>query len=186
MPRSEESAVIPGGRTRDGKERTTLRVGQGHCSLGGVLVAASDRGIRAILLGDDLRALREDLARRFPGAVLAEAGKDFQSVVAAVIAMLERPEEGLNLPLDLHGTAFQKRVWEALRGIPPGTTTTYAALARRLGQPTATRAVAGACAANPLAVIVPCHRVIRADGSLAGYHWGLARKAALLDRERKA
>lgn len=171
--------------SRKGSTGTTLRVGQGQCSLGGVLVASSDRGVCAILLGDDPRALRDDLARRFPDATITDAGEGFSTVVSAVLAMLDQPERGLDLPLDLRGTPFQRRVWEALQAIPPGATTTYAALADRLGKPSASRAVAGACAANPLAVIVPCHRVIRADGKLAGYFWGIERKAALLERERE-
>lgn len=169
---------------RKGCAGMALRVGLGRSALGVVLVAASDLGVCAILLGDDPGALRDDLARRFPGATLNDAGEDFSPVVSAVVAMLERPENGLDLPLDPRGTPFQRRVWDALQAIPPGTTTTYAAMADRLGMPGGSRAVARACAANPLAVIVPCHRVIRADGALAGYYWGIARKAALLERER--
>jgi AraC family transcriptional regulator of adaptative response/methylated-DNA-[protein]-cysteine methyltransferase len=161
-----------------------LRHAVGRCSLGAVLVAASGRGVCAILLGDDPDALRADLRGRFPAAEHVAGGADLDGALAAAVALVERPARGLALPLDLRGTPFRRRVWEALRAIPPGATTSYAALAARLGRPTATRAVAAACAANPVAVAVPCHRVVRSDGALAGYRWGLARKAALLARER--
>jgi AraC family transcriptional regulator of adaptative response/methylated-DNA-[protein]-cysteine methyltransferase len=169
---------------RAGGDGVRIRHADGRCSLGAVLVAATDRGVCAILLGDDPDALRDDLRRRFPAAAIEPGDAAFAATVAAVVALVERPAIGLGLPLDIRGTAFQRRVWEALRAIPIGTTTSYAALAASLGRPSAVRAVAAACAANPLAVAVPCHRVVRSDGALAGYRWGLARKAALLQRER--
>jgi AraC family transcriptional regulator of adaptative response/methylated-DNA-[protein]-cysteine methyltransferase len=170
---------------RAGGADTTIRFALGTCGLGLVLVAATDKGVCAILLGDDRAALASDLERRFPRATLVAGGAAFEATLAAVVAVVESPSRGLDLalPLDIRGTAFQRRVWQALRKIPPGTTTTYAEVARALGAPRATRAVAAACAANPLAVVVPCHRVVRGDGELAGYRWGLPRKRALLASE---
>jgi AraC family transcriptional regulator of adaptative response/methylated-DNA-[protein]-cysteine methyltransferase len=170
---------------RAGGTGTTIRFALGACGLGLVLVASTDKGVCAILLGDDRAALANDLHDRFPRAKLVAGGAAFEATVAAVVAVVETPGRGLDLelPLDIRGTAFQRRVWQALRKIPPGTTTTYADVARALGAPRATRAVAAACAANPLAVVVPCHRVVRRDGDLAGYRWGLARKRALLASE---
>lgn len=153
------------------------------CSLGSVLVAVSALGICAILLGDDPVALIGDLRDRFPGALIA-AGVESESIMAEVVGLIEFPATEVNLPLDLQGTPFQRRVWDALRAIPPGATRTYTELASAIGQPGSVRAVASACGANPLAVAVPCHRVVRSDGSLAGYRWGVERKAALLQRER--
>lgn len=156
----------------------------GRSDLGLVLVAATPRGICAILLGDAENEMRAELAQRFPKARLAAAPPEFADAVGKVVAMIETPRLGLDLPLDIRGTAFQRRVWEALRAIPAGVTATYSEIAERLGlPPRAVRAVAGACAANPVAVIVPCHRVKRRDGALAGYYWGLWRKRALIDRE---
>lgn len=183
----EESTAMLGmtpGAFRNGGSGVQMQSAVGQCALGAVLVAATERGVCAILLGEDPDALRKDLARRFPAATIVDGGADFEAVVAAVIAMVERPAIGLDLPLDIRGTAFQQRVWNALRAIPAGSTTTYAVIAAQLGQPGAVRAVAGACAANPLAVVVPCHRVLRSNGSLSGYRWGVSRKAALLERER--
>lgn len=153
----------------------------GACSLGGVLVARSARGICAVFLGDDAGALVDDLRRRFAGARLVGVAldADFEQVRGAI----EAPGEGGELALDARGTDFQMRVWAALRAIPAGETVTYTELARAIGQPTAARAVAGACAANPISVLIPCHRVVRADGGLSGYHWGVERKRALLERE---
>ena len=154
------------------------------CSLGRVLVAATQRGLCAVLLGRNDAELIEDLRRRLPKAELKPASRDFQTTLDQVIAMLDAslpiPAE---LPLDLIGTAFQRRVWQALQQIPSGRTMTYAELARAIGRPNAQRAVAGACGANPLAVIVPCHRIVRSDGSLGGYHWDLAIKQELIQRE---
>ncbi|MXV44425.1 bifunctional DNA-binding transcriptional regulator/O6-methylguanine-DNA methyltransferase Ada [Saccharibacter sp. 17.LH.SD] len=156
-----------------------------QCSLGAILVASSERGVASILLGDDPERLVRDLQDQFPKAELIGAHADYEQKVAHVIGFIEAPNTGLNLPLDVRGTAFQQRVWQALRDIPAGKTESYADIARRIGQPTATRAVAGACAANPIAVAIPCHRVIRQDGSLSGYRWGVERKRHLLLREAK-
>ncbi len=171
---------------RRGGAGTEIRFACGPSSLGTVLVAATDRGVCAILLGEDEAVLAADLAGRFPRARLDRAGGAFERVVASVTALVEEPRRALDLPLDIRGTAFQRRVWEALRAVAPGTTATYASIAAALGTPSAARAVASACAANPLAVAVPCHRVLRADGGLAGYRWGVGRKRALLEREGAA
>lgn len=153
------------------------------CALGLVLVAATGQGICAILLGDEAEALRRDLAARFPRAEIAAGDENFAATVAAVVRLIEAPGAGFALPLDIGGTAFQQRVWQALRAIPAGATATYADIARAIGAPAAVRAVAMACGANALAVAIPCHRVVRSDGALSGYRWGTARKAALLARE---
>ena len=173
-------------RYRDGGPGETIQHAIGQCSLGCVLVAATGRGVCAILLGDDGAALQADLRARFPKAALRDAGPEFAGWVAQVVAFVEHPgsSDALALPLDIRGTVFQRRVWEVLRAIPPGETLSYAAVAARLGQPTAVRAVAGACAANALAVAVPCHRVVASTGALAGYRWGVHRKRALLGREQ--
>ena len=168
---------------RKGGAEAEIRYGIGQSSLGRVLAAASERGICAIMLGDDDAALVDDLQRRFPNARTIAADADFQDSVAQVVAMVEEPAQGLALPLDIRGTAFQRRVWQALQAIPAGETRSYADLARAVGAPAAARAVAGACAANRLAVAVPCHRVVRGDGSISGYRWGTERKRALLARE---
>jgi AraC family transcriptional regulator of adaptative response/methylated-DNA-[protein]-cysteine methyltransferase len=151
--------------------------------LGAILVASTERGICCILLGDDPEVLARDLQDRFPRAELRGAEADYEQVVARVIAFVEAPRIGLDLPLDVRGTAFQQRVWQALREIPAGATVSYAELAERVGAPKGARAVAGACAANAIAVAIPCHRVVRNDGSISGYRWGVDRKAALLERE---
>jgi AraC family transcriptional regulator of adaptative response/methylated-DNA-[protein]-cysteine methyltransferase len=175
------------GRYRAGGDGQQIRFAVGACSLGAILVAATERGVCAIALGDDPEALVHDLERRFPRAQLLGADAAFEQLVARVVALVERPDaEHELLPLDVRGTAFQQRVWQALRAIPPGTTASYAQIAERLGQPRAVRAVAQACAANTLAVAIPCHRVVRSDGDPAGYRWGIARKRALLARERRA
>jgi len=158
----------------------------GECSLGAILVAQSGRGVCAILLGDDPDALVRELQDRFPRANLIGADPAYEQRVATVIGFVEAPAIGLDLPLDVRGTAFQQRVWQALREIPAGATVSYSEIARRVGSPRAVRAVAGACAANMLAVAIPCHRVVRNDGGLSGYRWGVERKRALLDREAKA
>lgn len=170
-------------RFRRGAPEETIRHAIASSSLGLVLVARAERGVCAILLGDDPATLVADLARRFPRAELEASDATFQRELAEVVALIEEPARGLTLPLDLRGTTFQRRVWAALAALPCGTTTTYAALAASLGAPSASRAVAGACAANPLAVAIPCHRVVRADGDLSGYRWGLDRKRHLLARE---
>lgn len=163
-----------------------IRFAVGECSLGSVLVAQSERGICAILLGGDPDALVRDLQDRFPRASLIGGDGDFEQLVARVVGFIEAPRIGLDLPLDVRGTAFQQRVWQALRQIPPGETATYAEIAARIGSPGAVRAVAGACAANALAVAIPCHRVVRTDGGLSGYRWGVERKRALLEKEAGA
>ena len=171
------------GRYRAGGQGETIRFAVAQCSLGAVLVASTERGICAILIGDEPEPLVRDLEVRFPQAELRGAEPDFERTVAQVLAFVEAPRLGLALPLDVRGTAFQRRVWEALRAIPAGATVSYSELAERLGMPTAARAVAGACAANPVAVAIPCHRVVRTDGALSGYRWGIERKRMLLDRE---
>jgi AraC family transcriptional regulator of adaptative response/methylated-DNA-[protein]-cysteine methyltransferase len=139
--------------------------------------------VAAILLGDDPDELVRNLQDRFPKARLIGADREYETLIAQVVGMVETPGVGSNLPLDIRGTAFQRRVWQALQKIPAGKTVTYAEVARRIGSPTAVRAVAGACAANNLALAIPCHRVVRTDGALSGYAWGVERKRALLDRE---
>ena len=162
-----------------------IRFAVGTCALGAVLVAATARGVCAILLGDEPEGLVCDLRERFRNADLLGGDPEFERLVVQVIAFVEAPALGLDLPLDIRGTAFQRRVWQALRGVPAGSTLSYRELAERIGRPEAARAVAGACAANPLAVAIPCHRVVRTDGSLAGYRWGIARKRALIEREAR-
>lgn len=167
----------------DARHRETLRYAIVPCSLGNALVALSEHGIIAIFFDSDARELRRELARRFPAASLEEGGIEPAAVTAQVVAFIESPASELELPLDIRGTAFQRSVWGVLRKIPAGTTATYADVAERIGKPKAVRAVAQACAANALAVVVPCHRVIRSDGALSGYRWGVERKRTLLDRE---
>jgi len=168
---------------RTGGEGSRIRFAIGTCSLGRILVGATERGIAAIWFGEDDAVLEQHLRARFPNAMLTEADESFATILAAVVEAVETPARGLDLPLDVQGTAFQNRVWQALREIPAGTTRSYAAIARQIGRPEAARAVAAACAANPAALAIPCHRAIRADGGLAGYRWGTERKRALLSRE---
>ncbi|MEY4763820.1 MAG: hypothetical protein RI907_493 [Pseudomonadota bacterium] len=168
---------------RQGGRHAVIRFAVGQCSLGAILVAATERGVCAILLGDEPDALLRDLQDRFPRAELLGGDADFEHTVAQVVGLVEAPKLGLSLPLDVQGTAFQQRVWQALRAVPAGATVSYAELAARIGAPSAARAVAGACAANPVAVAIPCHRVVRNDGALSGYRWGVERKRALLRRE---
>lgn len=182
----EASAGILGmtpGAYRRGGDGAVIHFALAACSLGAILVASTGLGICAILIGDDPAALLRDLQDRFPRAELVGADRSYEATVARVIALVEAPRLGLDLPLDVRGTAFQQRVWQALREIAPGTTVSYAELARRIGAPQGARAVAGACAANALAVAIPCHRVVRNDGALSGYRWGVERKQALLERE---
>ncbi|RXF74285.1 bifunctional DNA-binding transcriptional regulator/O6-methylguanine-DNA methyltransferase Ada [Hansschlegelia zhihuaiae] len=169
---------------RAGGAGAVIRHAVAESSLGAILVAASQRGVCAILLGDDSAALARDLRGRFPRAELIGGDRDFQRLVAEVVRFVEQPALGLGLPLDIRGTAFQQRVWRALREIPAGETASYAEIAEAIGAPQAVRAVAGACAANALAVAIPCHRVVRTDGALSGYRWGVERKRALLAKER--
>ncbi len=168
---------------RAGGRDAVIRFAAGECSMGAVVVAATDKGICAILLGDDAEALVQDLQDRFPNAELVGGDAEFEATVARVIGAVEAPGIGLDLPLDVRGTAFQQRVWQALREIPPGATASYADIANRIGSPTAVRAVARACASNAIAVAIPCHRVVRSDGGLSGYRWGIERKRTLLERE---
>jgi AraC family transcriptional regulator of adaptative response/methylated-DNA-[protein]-cysteine methyltransferase len=170
-------------RYRDGGAEEVLTFAVGQCSLGAVLVASSAKGVAAILLGDDPGALVRQLQDRFPNAELVGGDARYEALVAKVIGLVETPQRGLDLPLDVRGTAFQQRVWKALRQVPAGETATYSDIAERIGAPKSTRAVAGACAANNLAVAIPCHRVVRQDGALSGYRWGVERKRALLERE---
>jgi AraC family transcriptional regulator of adaptative response/methylated-DNA-[protein]-cysteine methyltransferase len=171
---------------RAGGTGVAIRFAVGQCSLGSILVAATEKGVCAISLGDDPEALVRDLQDRFANARLIGGDRDFEDLVAKVIGFVEAPAQGCDLPLDLRGTAFQQRVWQALRKVPAGKTATYTEIARRIGSPNAVRAVAAACAGNPVAVAIPCHRVVRLDGNLAGYRWGIARKRTLLDREAVA
>ncbi|MCP1173971.1 bifunctional DNA-binding transcriptional regulator/O6-methylguanine-DNA methyltransferase Ada [Ralstonia chuxiongensis] len=173
-------------RYRAGGAQTTIRFAVGECSLGSILVAQSDRGICAILMGDDPDALVRDLQDTFRKAEFIGGDAGFEDLVARVVGLIEAPSIGLELPLDVRGTAFQERVWQALREVPPGSTTSYAEIAARIGAPKAVRAVAQACAANHIAVAIPCHRVIRRDGNTSGYRWGVERKLALLEREAQS
>jgi AraC family transcriptional regulator of adaptative response/methylated-DNA-[protein]-cysteine methyltransferase len=171
---------------RDGGKDEAVWYAVKKCSLGSVLVAATARGLCAILLGDSGPRLGEDLKSRFPKAKLSKPAPQFAEWVDQVVRFVDNPRVGeLELPLDVRGTAFQRKVWEALREIPPGKTQTYTAIAERVGSRRAARAVAGACAANPLAVAIPCHRVVASNGELAGYRWGVERKRRLLDQESK-
>ena len=181
--KSDELLGMTPSNYRAGGANTQIRFAIGECSLGSILVAASERGVCAILLGDDPDALARDLQDRFPRASLIGADREFEQLVAKVVGFVEAPALGLDLPLDVRGTAFQQRVWQALRKIPAGSTVSYADIAKRIGSPSSVRAVAQACAANLLAVAIPCHRVLRTDGALSGYRWGVERKRALLERE---
>ena len=168
---------------RSGGVQAQIRFAVAQCSLGSILVARSAKGICAILLGDEPDRLVRDLQDTFPQASLIGGDRAFERMVARVIGFVERPAVGLDLPLDIRGTAFQQRVWQALRQVPAGKTVSYAELARLIGAASSARAVARACAANPIAVAIPCHRVVRTDGSLSGYRWGVDRKRRLLQRE---
>ena len=168
---------------RRGGANETMRFAVGECSLGHILVAATAKGVCAILLGDDPNALVHELEDRFPRAELLGGDTEFEERVARVVGFVEAPGRGLDLPLDIRGTSFQQRVWRALRDIPAGSTASYGSIAERIGSPGAARAVARACAANPLALAIPCHRVVRSDGAPGGYRWGVERKRTLLARE---
>jgi AraC family transcriptional regulator, regulatory protein of adaptative response / methylated-DNA-[protein]-cysteine methyltransferase len=160
-----------------------IRYGLHRCSLGLALVAISDKGVCSLWFGDDAEQLRDELRARFRDAALIETRDDRDGLAAAALALIEKPASPISVPIDARGTPFQQRVWDALRAIPPGKTASYADVARAIGAPTATRAVAGACAANPVAIAIPCHRVLRSDGALSGYRGGVERKRALLARE---
>jgi AraC family transcriptional regulator of adaptative response/methylated-DNA-[protein]-cysteine methyltransferase len=168
----------------DGDPGRTVEYFVAESSLGVVLVGVTELGVCAVLLGDEAAGLKEDLAGRFPGRRI-RPGDEPGSLVRRVVACVDGETVGTDgLAIDLKGTDFQKSVWNALREIPPGATVTYATIASRIGRPSSVRAVARACGANPLAVLVPCHRVLRADGGISGYRWGVERKRTLLDRER--
>ncbi|EJC61811.1 bifunctional DNA-binding transcriptional regulator/O6-methylguanine-DNA methyltransferase Ada [Alcaligenes ammonioxydans] len=182
----EASGQLLGMRARDyraGGAGAVIRFAVGQCSLGAILVAQSQRGICAILLGEDPEQLLRDLQDQFPKAELIGCDAKFEQLIARVVGFVENPSIGLHLPLDVQGTAFQQRVWRALCEIPSGATASYTEIADRIGSPKAVRAVAQACASNHLAVAIPCHRVVRRDGDLAGYRWGVERKRELLRRE---
>ena len=164
----------------------TLRFAFADSTLGRLLVAGTPHGLCALLIGDDAGTLRADLSRRFPRAVIEPATAEFDAMLAQAVAQVEQPHRIFSLPLAPHGTAFQQRVWQALRDLAPGKTTSYAQVAAQIQAPKAYRAVAQACGANPLAVVSPCHRVVGSDGALSGYRWGVARKAELLRREQAA
>jgi AraC family transcriptional regulator of adaptative response/methylated-DNA-[protein]-cysteine methyltransferase len=168
---------------RAGGADAKVRFAVGQCSLGAVLVAATERGISAIQLGDDPDELVRAFQDRFHAAELVGDDAEFDALVASAVGLVEDPGRAIDLPLDVQGTAFQERVWQALRAIPAGETRTYADVAAAIGSPASVRAVAGACGANKIAVAIPCHRVVRTDGSLSGYRWGVERKATLLARE---
>jgi AraC family transcriptional regulator of adaptative response/methylated-DNA-[protein]-cysteine methyltransferase len=170
---------------RAGGTNTEIRFAVGECSLGSILVAQSDRGVCAILLGDDPDELVHDLQDRFPRANIIGGDAGFEQLVSKVVGFVEAPAIGLDLPLDIRGTVFQQRVWQALREIPAGSTASYAGIANRIGSPNSARAVANACATNALAVAIPCHLVVKSDGALSGYRWGVERKGALLKREER-
>jgi len=170
-------------RYREGGMNEEIKFAIGQSSLGAILVASSAKGVVAILIDDDPNKLARDLQDRFPKARLVGGDQDYEKLVAQVVGLVEAPAIGLNLPLDVRGTAFQQRVWQALQEIPVGKTTSYSDIAAQIGLPNAARAVAGACAANNIAVAIPCHRVVRSDGSLSGYAWGVERKKRLLDAE---
>jgi len=164
---------------RAGGANEDIRFAVGQSSLGAILVASSDKGVASILIGDDPDELVRDLQDRFPKARLVGGDKEYESMVVRVVGFVETPQIGLNLPLDVRGTAFQRRVWQALQAIPVGQTSSYSEIARRIGAPKAVRAVASACAANNIAVAIPCHRVVRNDGALSGYAWGSSASASL-------
>ncbi|MBF6031739.1 bifunctional DNA-binding transcriptional regulator/O6-methylguanine-DNA methyltransferase Ada [Pseudomonas sp. P155] len=174
------------GDYRAAGQNNDIHFAVGQCSLGAILVAQSERGVCAILLGDDPHQLVCDLQDQFRNANLIGADSGFEQLIAKVVGFIEAPAIGLDLPLDVRGTAFQERVWQALREIPLGSTASYAEIAQRIGAPTSMRAVAQACGANRLAVAIPCHRVVRSDGNLSGYRWGVERKRQLLERETPA
>ena len=176
------SMMIPAtGRAAGSTE--TIRFAIGHCSLGALVAARSGRGLCAILLGDEPEPLIADLEHRYPGATDAQHDPELADALDRVATLIENPAAELGLPLDLRGSDFMHEVWQALRDIPAGATASYGEVARRIGAPASARAVARACAANPLAVAIPCHRVVRADGGLSGYRWGVERKRVLLARE---
>jgi AraC family transcriptional regulator of adaptative response/methylated-DNA-[protein]-cysteine methyltransferase len=184
--RAYEASRRLGAKPRDvktGGAALTLKTGVARCSLGYVGIAMSERGLCALAFGDSGKAAREAVQSRFPKAQLVEAEGELQKALARVVALVEEPTGALDLPLDIRGTAFQERVWQALRRIPAGKTRSYGEIAKAIGEPGASRAVAQACGANKIAVAIPCHRVVASDGDLGGYHFGMRRKKALLAKE---
>jgi len=177
--------MTPGARQHGGRGET-IRFTTVRTVLGWALVAATERGICMTALGDEKSPLEAELRRRFPAALIWPADAALAAWAEKIVRFITAPGEQPDLPLDIRGTAFQARVWRALQKVPPGTTATYSEIAAALGQPKAVRAVAAACAANKLALLVPCHRIVRRDGDLAGYRWGIERKRALLARESEA
>ncbi len=184
--RSDEVLGMTPTTYKQGGQDTDIRFAVAQCVLGALLVAESDKGICAISLGDDPNELVQELQDQFPKANLIGADPEFEKLVAQVVGFVEAPQLGLDLPLDIRGTAFQQRVWQALRRVPAGSTVTYTDVAREIGEPKAVRAVAQACGANRIAVAIPCHRVVRLGGELSGYRWGVERKRALLEAEARA
>lgn len=183
---SSEALGMTPSQFRRGAPDAEIKFAVGECSLGVVLVAASEMGVCAILFGDDAESLRNDLKKQFPRARLVGGDEAFEALTTKVIDFVEAPRRGLDLPLDVRGTAFQHRVWDALRRIPAGATASYAEIAKAIGAPKSVRAVARACASNRIAVAIPCHRVVASDGSLSGYRGGVERKRALLVKEAKS
>ena len=183
---SSETLGMTPSQFRRGAPDAEIKFAVGECSLGVVLVAASEMGVCAILFGDDAESLRNDLKKQFPRARLIGGDEAFEALTTKVIDFVEAPGSGLDLPLDVRGTAFQHRVWDALRRIPAGATASYAEIAKSIGAPKSVRAVARACASNRIAVAIPCHRVVASDGSLSGYRGGVERKRALLAKEAKS
>ncbi len=181
--KSTEMLGMTPSKYRNGGANEDIKFAVGQTSLGAIVVASSKKGVASILLGDDPEKLLRNLQDRFPNARLIGADREYECLIARIVGFVENPRLGLDLPLDVRGTAFQRRVWQALREVAVGERVSYAEIARRIGSPNAMRAVAGACAANKLAVAIPCHRVVRNDGALSGYAWGVERKRALLDRE---
>jgi AraC family transcriptional regulator of adaptative response/methylated-DNA-[protein]-cysteine methyltransferase len=181
---SNEILGMPPSAYRAGGARIAIRFAVGECSFGSILVAKSERGVCAIFLGDDPDQLTRDLQDQFPHAHLIGGDAGFEHLVSQVIGFVDAPQRDLVFPLDVRGTAFQHRVWKSLGKIPAGSTVTYAEIAAKIGSPKSIRAVAGACGTNPLAVAIPCHRVVRTNGELSGYRWGIERKRALLEREK--
>jgi AraC family transcriptional regulator, regulatory protein of adaptative response / methylated-DNA-[protein]-cysteine methyltransferase len=180
---SDEMLGMTPSAFREGGAHADIRFAVGETSLGSILVAATQKGLCSILFGNDPDALVKDLQSRFPKANLHGGDRQFEEWVAVVVGFVEAPRLGLDLPLDVRGTVFQRRVWKALQQIPVGTTASYSEIAQKVGLPGGSRAIAQACAANPLAVAIPCHRVVRSDGGLSGYRWGVDRKKTLLERE---
>lgn len=169
---------------RAGGVGLAIHYGVAECILGWIIVAATDRGICAIEFGDDPKMLPRQLQDRFPKATVKQAGPGFTRLIEAVVKFIKEPQGTFNIPLDIQGTAFQQQVWSILRQIEPGQTMSYTEVAEQIGNPNAVRAVATACAANKLAVVIPCHRVIAKDGKVSGYRWGIERKKMLLDNEK--